>query len=163
MLFQTTPINPYYYLNKLAVVPGQRHGLPNISYPLSTGFLKAFPVSPVVPAVVPVCKCLIHSLPFYWLRSLLPFVFISPTPCKSSTCTACQVSSDSFGIPRQGCLTICCLFPLFLLLLFFLLFLLYPLLVPCPLFLLFLLFSRSFILTYSSVQKLYLLAFVRFF
>ena len=44
------------------------HGLPNISYSLWTGFLKAFPVHLVVQAVVPVCKCVTYSLPFNWLR-----------------------------------------------------------------------------------------------
>ena len=46
-------------------------GLPHLSYSLSTRFLEPL-FSPVVPAVVPLCKCATHSLPFQCLRSLLP-------------------------------------------------------------------------------------------
>ena len=45
-------------------------GLPHLSYSLSTRFLK--PLFSHVPAVVPLCKCATHSLPFQCLRSLLP-------------------------------------------------------------------------------------------
>ena len=138
--------------------------LPHISSSLTTSFLKAFSVCPVVLAVV--SWCFACYLPFYWLRSLLPLVFMFLSPCKGSICTASQISSNSFGIPPPGLPTFCCLFlllsivPLFP---FFLLFPLYLLSMPFPLFLLFLLYSCSFILTYCSVQRLYLLAFVRFF
>ena len=46
-------------------------GLPHLSSSLSTRFLKPL-FSPVVPDVVPLCKCATHSLPFQCLRSLLP-------------------------------------------------------------------------------------------
>ena len=63
------------------------HGLhfPTFLIHFQPAFLKPL-FSPVVPAVLPLCKCATHSLPFQWLRSLLPLVFIFPTLCKSSTC-----------------------------------------------------------------------------
>ena len=60
--------------------------LPHLSYSLQTHFSQAF-VSRVVPAMVPLCNFATHSLPFQWLRSLFPLVFIFPNLCKSSTCT----------------------------------------------------------------------------
>ena len=50
-------------------------GCPTFLIHSSTSFLKAFPISPVVPAVVPVCKCVTHSLPFNWLSV---YSFFSP-------------------------------------------------------------------------------------
>ena len=68
------------------VVPVLRMGCPTFRIHFQPAFLKPL-FSPVVPAMVPLCKCATHSLPFQWLRSLLLLDFIFPTPCKSGTCT----------------------------------------------------------------------------
>ena len=81
------------------------HGLPHLSYSLSTRFLNPL-FSPVVPAVVPLCKCTTYSLPFQWL-SLLPLVSFFPLRARavparfesdeSSTCTI-WIRRDSLSL-----------------------------------------------------------------
>ena len=70
---------PHQTIKPASIKPS--HGLPHLSFScsLSTRFLKPL-LSPVVPAVVPLCKRATHSLPFQCLRSLLPSVSFS-SPC----------------------------------------------------------------------------------
>ena len=68
------------------MVPVRRTDFPTFRIHFQPAFLKPL-FSPVVSAVVPLCKWATYSLPFQCLKILLPLVFIFPTLCKSSTCT----------------------------------------------------------------------------